>query len=365
MKTFVRWLVLLGFLCPGVLTAQEAAPLDRVSQIRAAPSRYINERVRLQGYVTQFVELGSQTTSFFYLKDDWGGIIKVRTSKDRPSVGKRYEIEGPVSIDPRTKDLYISEESRVEKFKANEATVTMEQGTMVSPPKPAEDTGSAATGTQDKPLAKSDGRKSNEAAVIDPQQGLKTQRSLATYAMLGGGAALVLALAGVMLFRGRNQEVQTGDFSLASAMRVETPPAPEQVIEGRTIKLHAPPPNTVKMLPGWFEVLSGDDVVKQIRFYRVGGDQGNETTFGRAAGRPYVHIQLKASTVSSRQAKVSFEGATAKLTNFASSDSNPTRVNSRELGVNETVALQENDRVEMGEVNLAFHYSATAQTIVT
>jgi hypothetical protein len=181
--------------------------------------------------------------------------------------------------------------------------------------------------------------------------------------MLGGGAFLVLAIAATMMFRNRNQEVGTGDFSLASAMRADPAPAPEQIIEGRTIKLHAPPPNTVKMMPGWFEVVSGDEVVKQIRFYKL-GDQNEETTFGRATGRPYAHVQLKAPTVSSRQAKVTFDGSTAKLTNFASTDSNPTRVNGRNLSVNETVSLSESDKVEMGEVSLMFHEAATARPLV-
>jgi hypothetical protein len=47
------------------------------------------------------------------------------------------------------------------------------------------------------------------------------------------------------------------------------------------------------------------------------------------------------------------------LTNFASSDSNPTRVNGRDLGVNESVPLSESDRVQMGEVSLLFHHTAT------
>jgi hypothetical protein len=343
------------------LVAQEGSALNRVAQIRSAPSRFINERVELEGYVTQFVELGSQTTSFFYLKDDWGGIIKVRTSKDRPSVGKRYLIGGPVGLDPKTKDLYVSEESRVERFKGEEPVVIMEQLTAASPPKTEADATLKAATLQPVPPVKPATAGTGSEQPEKPPNGSR----FATYAMLGGGAFVVLAVAGVMVFRNRTQELGTGDFSLASAVRAEPPPAPEQIIEGRTIKLHAPPPNTVKMMPSWFEVVSGDDVVKQIRFYKFGGEQGEETTFGRATGRPYVHVQLKAPTVSSRQAKVAFDGASAKLTNFAAPDSNPTRVNGRELAVNETVPLKENDRVEMGEVSLMFHESATARTLAT
>jgi hypothetical protein len=108
-------------------------------------------------------------------------------------------------------------------------------------------------------------------------------------------------------------------------------------------------------MPGWFEVLSGDDVVKEIRFYKPKGEATAETTFGRAAGRPYVHVQLKPMTVSSRQARVSFEGGSARLTNLASAESNPTVVGGRGLGDGESVSLANGDVVEMGEVRFKFH----------
>lgn len=337
------------------MVAQESSNLNRVAQIRSAPSRYINEQVQLEGYVTEFLELGSQTTSFFYLKDDWGDKIKVRTSKERPDVGKRYFISGPVGIDTRAKDLYVSEETRLERVAVVGTEVVLQDRTVASPPKPVDVAQLVTPASEPKPVAVD--------SVADTTDVIEPPKKLLTYAMLGGGAFVVLAVAATMIMRNRNQDTGTGDFSLASAMRVEPPPAPEQIIEGRTIKLHAPPPNTVKMMPGWFEVVSGDEVVKQIRFYKL-GDQNEETTFGRATGRPYVHVQLKAPTVSSRQAKVAFDGATAKLTNFASADSNPTKLNGRDLGVNETVSLKESDRVEMGEVNLMFREAATSRPLM-
>jgi hypothetical protein len=187
-----------------------------------------------------------------------------------------------------------------------------------------------------------------------------------TYFMLGGAALLVLAVVVFLVMRSRSEDSEVSDFSLltAAAAPAEPAPAPEQVIEGRTIKMHAPPPNTVKLFPGWFEVVSGDEVVKQIRFYKLGGEHGGETTFGRATGRPYAHIQLKAPTVSSRQAKVSFDNGAARLTNFASSDSNPTRHNGRDLDVNESVTLKETDRVDMGEVSLLFHEALSSANVV-
>lgn len=345
---------LLVFCAVGLLAQTGGLQPVRIALIRANPGAYLNERVKIDGFVTQFVETGSRSTSFFYLKDDWGAVIKVRTSKDRPSVGKKYSIEGPVGLDPRARDLYVSEESRVELFKETEPVISLGQTVTISPPHhgiPADtpvDNGVAPVVPKAKP----------SSPLEKPDLPKKQDGIDSIYLLIGGAVVLVLIAAIFLMLRSRRDEARTEDYGISTASHIEAPPPPEQVIEGRTIKLHAPPPHTVKLLPGWFDVVGGDDVVKQIRFYSLGGERGAETTFGRVAGRPYAHIQLKAPTVSSRQAKVAFDNGAAQLTNLASSDSNPTKVNGREMGVNESVLLSESDRVEMGEVSLLFHTAA-------
>ena len=355
--------VLIGlFLCCAIAATAvaegDAVQKMRASVIRARVAELLNEKVRVEGIVTQYADSTTKTTNFFMLKDDWGGLIKVRTSMELPSVNKRYSIEGPVSIDPRKKEVYISEENRTELFKGVEPVVAINQSQQVSPPTTtappvrAETTGTATTSSA----------VTSTATVVPP---IKPESNLTMYLLVGAAVIVILAAAVIMTMRSRSAATDTGDFTLAAARTVEPPPAPEQVVEGKTIKMHAPPPNTVKLLPGWFEVAAGDDTVKQIRLYNVGGDNGQETTFGRATGRPYVHIQLKAPTVSSRQAKVFFDAGKAKLTNLAPESSNPTRVNGRNMGVNESVPLRESDRVEMGEVSLVFHETQAAlQTLV-
>jgi hypothetical protein len=348
--------------CAAGLLAQGDLQLTRVSVIKSNPTTFLNERVRIDGFVTQFVDAGSKSTSFFYLKDDWGAVIKVRTSKEAPSVGKRYSIEGPVGLDPRTKDLYVSEESRIELVKPVESVIHLNDAKVVSPPKTeasgdtSADVPLKATGTQTVTATQA-------AKLTTTTEPAKPVDNVTIYLLIGAAAVIVLIAAIFLMLRTRRDEMRTEEYGVLTATRAEAPlPPPEQVIEGRTIKLHAPPPGTVKLLPGWFDVVGGDEVVKQIRFYSLGGERGAETTFGRVAGRPYAHIQLKAPTVSSRQAKVAFDNGAAHLTNLASSDSNPTKLNGREMGVNESVALSESDRVEMGEVSLLFHAASTTLT---
>jgi hypothetical protein len=127
------------------------------------------------------------------------------------------------------------------------------------------------------------------------------------------------------------------------------------MLEGRTIKIAAPPPGTLKFLPGRLEVAGGDDTVKEIRFYGLKGQSTPEMTFGRAAGAPYTHVELKAMTVSRRQAKMTYINGQWIVTNFATQESNPTVLNGAPMPIDGQAALKEGDAVEMGEVKFVFH----------
>lgn len=349
--------LVVAFLPLATLPAFAAGELSpKVRDIRSNINRYLNERVRIEGYVTQYVEAGSRTTAFYYLKDDWGGLIRVRTSDAPPAVGKRYAVVGPVGFDPRNNDPYISQEKREELQLATEAPSaipTAAPSTWVAQPAPAQAAASAQPSAQPAAPAAPEPEPAVEPTPAPPQ-GLSTGTVVLLVVLVAALVAIVVALA-LVLGRKKKSRPGTSDFTLAASQPAEAAPAPQQVIEGRTIKMHAPPPNTIKLLPGYLEVLSGDDAVKEIRFYKLKGEAVPETTFGRATGRPYVHIQLKPMTISSRQAKLSFDQGQVKLTNFASNESNPTKVNGRDLGVDEMVVLKDGDRIDMGEVAFKFH----------
>jgi FHA domain len=304
-----------------IVGAGEKPAEPKVADIRANVYSFLDERVRLEGFVTEYIDASAKTTAFYYLKDDWGGVVRVRTSGKAPAVGRRYSIIGPVGFDPRTQDPYISEEQRVE----------------VGTPAPAP----AGTKVQTAPTV----------PLAEPEP---SSAWIAAIAGLGVVLAAIVVALFVVMRRSRSGRPSTADVRRAAAAPADAVPAPQQIVEGKTIKLHAPPPNTIKLLPAWLEVVAGDDVVRQVRFYKLRGDR-DEFTFGRAEGRPYSHIQLKPMTVSSRQAKVEFSNGRILLTNLAGPDSNPTRLNGQELAVDQAVPLADKDVVEMGEVKFRFH----------
>ncbi len=310
------WSVVLILAVAGFAAAAVGAQsVTRVQEIRSDPQAYANEVVALEGHATQWVESTANTTSFYFLKDDWGGVIKVRTSKDKPFVGQRYRVTGPVGIDAFNRnDVFISEETRLHMKDVS----------------PSDENAGAAEGGLDKRIV----------------------------ALIVAIVMVLFVFVGLLIWLVRRSGAPARDvFPEAGVAAGEAEAAAATVVEGQTIKMHAPPPGTLKILPGHLEVVEGDDTVKEIRFYKLQSQSTPELTFGRAAGAPYTHIQLKPMTVSSRQAKMTYLDNQWVLTNFAPATSNPTRHNDSELQVDGDVALKEGDKVAMGEVVLVFHES--------
>ncbi len=325
-KMYLFWAVLML-----LSTAALAQISPKVKDIKRHLSRYKDEVVSIDGFVTQYVEDKAQTTNFYYLKDDWGGLIKVRTSAGRPEVGKKYRVIGPVSIEIKYREPYISEEKRE----------------VLEPPVPETGTGTGTTVPA-------------PAATVEPVAPAPTPPVPAPPVwqqpafLIAAGGVLLLILIIILIIVLTKSKGQSGTAEEDAAIFPDAP-APAQTMEGKTIKMQVPPPGTLKLLPGRLEVVAGDDVVKEIRFYKPKGVARPEITFGRAQGPAYSHVQLKPMTVSSRQAKIVFDGGNVFLINYASTESNPTRINGREMSIEESIPISNGDKIAMGEIEFKFH----------
>ena len=344
-------------------TVSQAPQQSLLRPLYFDPGSYRDEIVEVECTVTQYIEHPAQSTDFYYCRDDFGVTVQVRTARGQnPEVDERYRLRGVVDYETvpagREGQNRLSEipESVQELFE------------------------SAALRSRLLPFISEYSLTPVVAASLPPPSGPFPWLMIALIALAG----LVLVGLGVALVRTIRKEpaLTTGTTTVLAPVGGGTPtgmratggtptgipPAPvlgldgarngePEVVEGKTIKLHRPANDqTVKVLPGRFKVVGGLDEIPEIRFFMPRGRQTAEITFGRANGRPYEHIQLKPRTVSSRQAKLVFDGGQYTLVNHASRESNPTHVNGRELSEGESVRLSPGDRITMGEVE--FEYAA-------
>ncbi len=308
MKNRVVFLLLIILVVPGVIQSVEQV---RIKHIIDDPYRFRDDTVIVEGGITQYGEEKTKFSKYYYIKGDWGGIIKVITDLDWPKVNERYEIRGIVGISDKS-EVFIFESSR-----------------------------SLLSDAIEIPGEVTDG---------------KGKKKWLYYLIGGAGFLLILVvILAIAMATSRKKSdyitpIGTGfDFS----SELGDLPEPANVIEGSTIKMSAPPPGTLKLLPGRFEVVSGDETIKEIRFYKAKDKEESEITFGRGSGPDYSHIQLKPQTVSTKQAKLIWTNDEYTLINY--SDVNPTIANDQPLSKEGSVALKEGDKIEMGEIIFIFH----------
>lgn len=365
-----RALEIFGLLLVAVLLVTPQALGQQYRNVENLSLATVNEAVEVEGTVARWVSgLGG---NFYVLRTNWGEEILVRTSRALPAIDKRYRVRGVVT-DQHNKRFISEEELSLVTAETTRETETSGTAVLIQVPK----------AEMEQPLPGAPGQPSPGVPVTGAPSRAEplspvSHRPLGGVLLgvgplpwvLAGAGLLAIAVAVGMLARRKRMNSSEISVGLASSPVAMTPvrageepavsPArptiPEpQGVTGTTVKIHRPPAGTLKILPGHFEVVAGEGELKEIRFYKLPTQAVPEVTFGRLAGPPYSHVQLNLPTVSGRQAKLTLDQRSWKLTNFAPPTSNPTRVNGRDLGVDETVTLTEGDRVEMGEVVLLFH----------
>lgn len=329
---------------------------NRVEDIQNSPGEFEDEVVEIRGFVTEYEDEDVETTRFYYLKDRYGDIIMVRTTGALPTVGERYRVSGPVSIDPEMNRPYVSEESR------------------------AQLSGVATDGDGSESDA-NQGAGSEAAGGDGTTGGGGTSVQTLLFVAIGVVVLLLFGLLIYVLYQRRQPQVAAQGGSSLSAdtpppsggqaggqqassqqaggdgtARQASPggPEPDEVVQDETVKMHVPPDNTLKFL-GSLEVVAGLDDIDRIPLHRPPGQNGQqaEITIGRTSGPPYEHIELKPRTVSSKQAKLVHDGD-CKVINYASKESNPTLVNGEPMDLNESADIEDGDVLTMGEVKLRY-----------
>jgi pSer/pThr/pTyr-binding forkhead associated (FHA) protein len=152
---------------------------------------------------------------------------------------------------------------------------------------------------------------------------------------------------------GGGRQVRAGEWGAAggSSSTMRSPIAPDGWNDGESVRFSVPSDGTLQFLPGRLEITAGQAAGREIRFVRLPNTEP-EITFGRNEGAPYRHVQLRDGTVSRLHARMRLHDGHWTLTNL--STTNPVTYNGRVLGDGEEQPLEQDDRIEMGEVAFRF-----------
>ena len=325
----------------------------RFAAIRDNPAAYENQQVDIVGMVDRYVSPQSGDDSsvrFFYMRDAYGDALLVRTTAEMPDLRVLYHINGTVTRDVRGQ-LFVDEDNRrarpisdVEGF----GRTNIEEPT-VSPEAIATEPAGGDPFTDIFPI--------DEEGMPSWMIGLfiLTGALLVALIYFVFKPAPKTATSGVSSAPFDAKPVAATPSAASTPSSTPAPPAglpePSSVIEDRTVKFYAPPPGTIKVLGGRFEVEKPEK--NTIRFFSVPSPDGATViTFGRKPGKPYTHVQIKEPTVSSEQARIRIKDGIYEIENL--SKTNPTLVNGDEVAEGGQ-KLKDRDTVEMGEVSFVFH----------
>jgi hypothetical protein len=295
--TFFIFMILCLFVW---LTAQNSVS---IREIKDQKTLFKNSAVEVIGLVSQWIKCDETSSRSYYLKDESSGeLILVMTSSECPEMNKNYKVKGWVLQDEKG-DVIINEISR-SLYKEGEVNASLNYYLI--------------------------------AAVV--------------FLLM-----IVIGLIFAMILIRRRESSMDFPFMDDNAI-VKAPDlhGHEQSLDTTdTYKVQKSSIETLRLLPGWFEIVRGDDSRKELRFYKNKTRKETEVTFGRGDGPDFSHIQLNPRTVSILHAKLIWTNGKYSLLNY--SDTNPTTVNGKPLDKEESVILQEGAEVEMGEMTFIFH----------
>lgn len=269
----------------------------RIEEIFDNPGKFENEQVTITGIVNQYFQGTTQTTSYYLVQGDFGGVMNVNTSDKPPKISKKYKITGVVIIDQVLGRPVLIEKSRT--------------------------------------------------AIGDTS-------SLIIY-FLVVAVVLLLVFLFLYLFRGRKTEATPApNISAYSPGKIASSDS-SMIQDYATIRISSGPPPTMILIPGELEIMSGLDKGKSFRIAGYPTADGNVVTIGREAvegDRKYAHIQLMEKTVSRKQAELISRNGTLYVKNL--SETNFTLVDGNALKPNEASELRSGMVIRAGEVDFKY-----------
>ena len=344
-----------------------------VSDLRARfDKRYKNEQVSIRGWVESRRRVSSRTFKAYYLRDQEGSLILVRTTSDLPRTTSEIVVTGIALRNADSEELYIAETRRdaagAEKPGASQAASSAPAEE--SQPIPLQHVAIGTGVLIFLVLLRSFVRRKSKPAP-DGNVNIPRQASYLPPIHLPTPRPRRPKEEPRPSWRREEPQAPRPAEEPKLARPVEEPkpakppeapkPAPQSkpADDYKTVKVY----KTTKVLPGKLIVLENRRETDAISLFDQSGR--GEIEIGRESPEITVGIRIKdtTNTVSRRQALLLYLPDTRqfKLQNLAGSASNPTIINGREMSEKECVALSDGDILLMGSVELKFRASgATA-----
>ena len=377
----LAFLVGLAIICAAAGAFAQQEPI-RLADLKANFLMYHKEVVVVQGWVVNEKAVPQRSFKGFTLRDRYGELILIRTTKPLPGINTEIKIRGIALMDGKTP--YIAEEERDELQKSESGQGPVSRTTLVGkgePPVPPIEPGV-------EPIANAPhagAPDTTAAAVSDPITATTTlparQTSWLTWPWIAGllvGAALLIG-AFVLVLSRRKPAAEATSFGPSTADAYQNPyvattgagvadvlrpvggaavpaaaaPAEAPVIEDfKTVKAF----KTSKVLPGKLVVVENGIDGDVIHLSDQSGR--GEIEIGRDSPDATGGIRIKdrTNTLSRRQAKLMYSPASRefKLHNLVGDSGNPTVHNGHAMHENETIVLKDGDVLGMGSVELTF-----------
>lgn len=296
MKIFIKFLLYLFIICFS-------------SPIWGKIDEDINEKVEVNGIIFRYLPKTTQTTAFYVLKLDGGDTIKILTENisKLPKINKRYNVKG-ILINQNGEFIIIE--------------------------------------------------KTNKCIDCLPLASISHFFSLkANYGLLLIILGCILIIITIIIFK-RRTKPKYQRFHLAGASKQQfsagiTGFSPSG--EFTTIRLQTNVPKTLRFIPGYFQIISGEDKGKTFRVPGYPTAEGNIVFIGseEATGDSApCYIQLKDKSVALKQAEIVNKEGKLFIKNL--SQTNFTQINNIELKHNEISELKPGSVIKMGQIEFLY-----------
>ena len=344
----------------GVIHAQ--TPISIGELVRGFYSRYKNEQVAAQGWVSAGKRVSSTTFKAYYLKDRYSSTIVVRTINKVPQINSELLVTGVALVDADSKRFFISETKRKQVGSAREETEEAARQPLELPS--TENLiliGLIAIGLLWAVMRLRRRKAAPAASAPGPSPSYKPAPAPVPSHKSGPApepgrpykpAPPPIPSAGSATVASPTSQVASPTAPVASSTAKV---ASSSVDDFKTVRVF----KTTKVLPGTLVVLENGQETDTIHLSDQSGRY--EIEIGRdspdiAGG---IRIKDETNTLSRNQARLFYSNSDKQfmLVNLASETSNPTMINGRQMSGDETVVLKDNDVLRMGNVELRFRKS--------